>query len=117
MFCRVILEDVRDSHVPSLVDEEEFRRNVELLKKRTASPRMGGRKASKAKSPIGSPVIGSEASSPKRNKEGRKWDGKISAKDAKSLDYSNSDGNEFVKPDHLVTQSGLQSTDNNNTDK
>ncbi|KAF9215366.1 hypothetical protein BGZ59_001546 [Podila verticillata] len=106
-YARAKPEDVRESHIPSFVDEEEFRRNVELLKKKTASPRMGGRKASKAKSPIGSPVIGSEASSPKRNKEGRKWDGKISVKDAKSLDYSNSDGNEFVKPDHLVDQGGM----------
>ncbi|KAG0024464.1 hypothetical protein BGZ81_007702 [Podila clonocystis] len=106
-FAKAKPEDHRESHKSSLADEEEFRRNVELLKKKTASPRMGGRKANKAKTPIGSPVIGSEASSPKRSKEGRKWDGKISAKDAKSLDYSNSDGNEFVKPDHLIDQGGM----------
>ncbi|KAF9914185.1 hypothetical protein BX616_008789 [Lobosporangium transversale] len=90
-----------------LLDEDEFRRNVELLKKKTASPRMGGRKGKGAKSPVTSPVIGSDDSPKKKVKEGRKWDGKISAKDAKSLDYSNSDISEVVKTDRLVDQSGM----------
>ncbi|KAF9415905.1 hypothetical protein BGZ94_010355 [Podila epigama] len=100
-------ENITDPLKPSLVDEDEFRKNIELLKKKTASPRMGGRKANKAKSPTGSPIVGSDVSSPKKAKEGRKWDGKISAKDAKSLDYSNSEGSELVNADHLVDQSGM----------
>ncbi len=83
------------------MDEDEFRRNVEMLKKKTASPRMGGRKGKGAKSPVASPIIGSDDTK-KKSKEGRKWDGKISAKDAKSLDYSNSDMSDVVMADHLV---------------
>ncbi|KAF9174425.1 hypothetical protein BGX21_005070 [Mortierella sp. AD011] len=96
----------RDTAKSPLLDEDEFRKNVELLKKKTASPRMGGRKGKGAKSPAASPVIGSDDSK-KKVKEGRKWDGKISAKDAKSLDYSNSDVSEVVNADHLVDQSGM----------
>ncbi|KAF9108007.1 hypothetical protein BGX27_008518 [Mortierella sp. AM989] len=99
-------EDIKDTVRSPLLDEDEFRKNVELLKKKTASPRMGGRKGKGAKSPTASPVIGSDDSK-KRVKEGRKWDGKISAKDAKSLDYSNSDVSETVNADHLVDQSGM----------
>ena len=62
---------------------------------------MGGRKGKGAKSPVASPVIGSDDIK-KKSKEGRKWDGKISAKDAKSLDYSNSDMSDVVMADHLV---------------
>jgi len=60
---------------------------------------MTSRRANKAKSPASSPVIGSES---KKSKEARTWDGKISAKDAKSLDYSNSEGSSVVNADHLV---------------
>jgi signal recognition particle receptor subunit alpha len=84
------------------VDEDVFLRNIELLKKKSASPRIGMRKGRGAKSPTASPVIGSDDTK-KKAKEGRKWDGKISAKDAKSLDYSNSDVSEAVNADHLVS--------------
>lgn len=60
---------------------------------------MTSRRANKAKSPAASPVIGSEN---KKSKEARTWDGKISAKDAKNLDYSNSEGSSVVNADHLV---------------
>ena len=91
-----------------MVDEDEFLRNIELLKKKSASPRVGMRKGRGNKSPTASPVIGSDDSnnnnsSKKKAKEGRKWDGKISAKDAKSLDYSNSDAPEVFNADHLVS--------------
>ncbi|KAG0207993.1 hypothetical protein BGX28_000937 [Mortierella sp. GBA30] len=99
-------EDTKDSSKAALLDEDEFRRNVEMLKKKTASPRMGGRKGKGAKSPVASPTIGSDETK-KKAKEGRKWDGKISAKDAKSLDYSNSESSEVVKAEHLVDQSGM----------
>ncbi|KAF9942853.1 hypothetical protein BGZ75_009970 [Mortierella antarctica] len=99
-------EDLKDSTKAALLDEDEFRRNVEMLKKKTASPRMGGRKGKGAKSPVASPVIGSDDTK-KKSKEGRKWDGKISAKDAKSLDYSNSDMSDVVMADHLVDQRGM----------
>jgi signal recognition particle receptor subunit alpha len=84
------------------VDEDEFLRNIELLKKKSASPRIGIRKGRGTKSLAASPVIGSDDSK-KKTKEGRKWDGKISAKDAKSLDYSNSDATDVVNADHLVS--------------
>lgn len=83
------------------MDEDEFLRNIEMLKKKSASPRIGVRKGRGAKSPAASPIIGSDDSK-KKAKEGRKWDGKISAKDAKSLDYSNSDAADVVNADHLV---------------
>ncbi|KAG0332911.1 hypothetical protein BG004_001054 [Podila humilis] len=105
-FAKSKPDDIRDAPKAALIDEDEFRRNVELLKKKSASPRMGGKKV-KAKSPAGSPIIGSESPSTKKGKEGRKWDGKISAKDAKSLDYSNADTGDFVAPEHLVVQSGM----------
>ncbi|KAF9432415.1 hypothetical protein BGZ76_010840 [Entomortierella beljakovae] len=100
------VEDLKDTTKQALIDEDEFRRNIELLKKKTASPRMGGKKSKSAKSPVASPVIGSDEPK-KKAKEGRKWDGKISAKDAKSLDYSNSDATDVVNADHLVDQSGM----------
>ncbi|KAF9189798.1 hypothetical protein BGZ51_009265 [Haplosporangium sp. Z 767] len=101
-------EDLKENTKQALLDEDEFRRNIELLKKKTASPRMGGRKGKGgAKSPVPSPVIGSDDSNKKKAKEGRKWDGKISAKDAKSLDYSNSEGTDVVNAEHLVDQSGM----------
>ncbi|KAK3812387.1 MAG: SRP54-type protein [Linnemannia elongata] len=99
-------EDIKDTSKPALVDEDEFHRNIEMLKKKAASPRIGMRKGRGAKSPAASPIIGSDDSK-KKAKEGRKWDGKISAKDAKSLDYSNSDVSEVVNADHLVDQSKL----------
>ncbi|KAF8932537.1 SRP54-type protein [Dissophora ornata] len=99
-------EDAKTTSNSPLLNEDEFRRNMELLKKKTASPRVGGRKGKGAKSPIASPVIGMDDSK-KKIKEGRKWDGKISAKDAKSLDYSNSDATEVANADHLVDQSGM----------
>ncbi|KAF8939459.1 hypothetical protein BGZ47_008161 [Haplosporangium gracile] len=99
-------EDIKDTSKPALVDEDEFLRNIDMLKKKSASPRIGMRKGRGAKSPVASPVIGSDDSK-KKTKEGRKWDGKISAKDAKSLDYSNSDAAAVVNADHLVDQSKL----------
>lgn len=75
-----------------------------------ASPRMGGagRRKGGAKSPTSSPLLGSDlatgSESPKKKvKEQRKWDGQISAKDAKSLDYSKNDESEEVNADHLVS--------------
>ncbi|KAG0305100.1 hypothetical protein BGZ98_004593 [Dissophora globulifera] len=113
-FAKAKPEDTKDvSHSP-LLDEDEFRRNVDLLKKKTASPRITGRKSKGAKSPITSPVIGLDDSK-KKAKEGRKWDGKISAKDAKSLDYSNSDASEVVKAGHLVDQSDMGRHGNDGT--
>ncbi|KAG0358917.1 hypothetical protein BGZ54_010221 [Gamsiella multidivaricata] len=101
-------DDTKESAKSPLLDEEEFHKNVEMLRRKTASPRMGGRKGKGAKSPIASPVIGSDGDLKKKNlKEGRKWDGKISAKDAKSLDYSNSDVADVVNADHLVDQRGM----------
>ncbi|KAI1317379.1 hypothetical protein EDD11_008559 [Mortierella claussenii] len=105
-YAKAKSDDITDSAKSPLLDEDEFRRNVEMLKKKTASPRMGGRKGKGAKSPVGSPVIGSDDNK-KKIKEGRKWDGKISAKDARSLDYSNSDMSEAVNAEHLVDQSGM----------
>ncbi|KAF9083889.1 hypothetical protein BGX23_011027 [Mortierella sp. AD031] len=102
-------EDIKEASKAALVDQDEYLRNIELLKKKSASsPRIGVRKGrGGAKSPVASPVIGSDDSNKKKAKEGRKWDGKISAKDAKSLDYSNSDAAEVVNADHLVDQSKL----------
>ncbi|KAG0043819.1 hypothetical protein BGZ83_010996, partial [Gryganskiella cystojenkinii] len=105
-FAKAKPEDLKDANKASLLDEEMYQRNIEALKKKSGgSPRMTSRRANKAKSPTASPVIGSESN--KKNKEGRKWDGKISAKDAKSLDYSNSEGSNVVNADHLVDQSGM----------
>lgn len=107
-FAKAKPEDIKDTGKPALVDEDEFLRNIELLKKKSASPRIGMRKGRGNKSPAASPVIGSDDSNNKKKaKEGRKWDGKISAKDAKSLDYSNSDATEVVNADHLIDQSKL----------
>jgi signal recognition particle receptor subunit alpha len=90
-----------------MLDEEMYQRNIEALKKKSGgSPRMTSRRANKAKSPAGSPVIGSEN---KKSKEARTWDGKISAKDAKSLDYSNSEGSTTVNADHLVRKQRMVS--------
>ncbi|KAF9923915.1 hypothetical protein FBU30_006054 [Linnemannia zychae] len=105
-FAKAKSEDVKDTSKTALVDEDEFLRNIERLKKKSASPRIGMRKGRGSKSPAASPVIGSDDSK-KKVKEGRKWDGKISAKDAKSLDYSNSDVTEAVNADHLIDQSKL----------
>ncbi|KAF9349465.1 hypothetical protein BGX34_001789 [Mortierella sp. NVP85] len=100
-------DEAKDDTKSPLLDEDEYRRNIELLKKKMVSPKMGGRKSKGgAKSPVSSPVIGSDEPK-KKVKEGRKWDGSISAKDAKSLDYSKSDASEDVKADHLVDRSGM----------
>ncbi|KAF9578738.1 hypothetical protein BGW38_005319 [Lunasporangiospora selenospora] len=114
-------KDELENSKGALIDEEEFRKNIDLLKKRSGpgvspgSPRAGGRRGrGGAKSPVsgsGSPIIGGseDASSTKKKplKEGRKWDGKISAKDAASLDYSNSTSSDAVSADHLVQQRSL----------
>ncbi|KAG0244142.1 SRP54-type protein [Mortierella sp. GBAus27b] len=97
--------DEKETTKSSLVDEDEYRKNIELLKK-TASPRMGGRKGKGAKSPVQSPVMGSDMPK-KKAKEGRKWDGQISAKDAAELDYSKSNASGAFNTDHLVDRDGM----------
>ncbi|KAF9941664.1 hypothetical protein BGZ65_002274 [Modicella reniformis] len=114
-FSRSKPEDIKESAKSPLLDEDEFRKNVELLKKKAISPRMGGRKGKGAKSPTASPVIGTDDTKKKSIKEGRKWDGAISAKDAKSLDYSNSEASETVITDHLVDRSGMGQHDQDGT--
>ncbi|KAG0239514.1 hypothetical protein BGW41_007621 [Actinomortierella wolfii] len=104
----------------TLLDEEELKKNIEALKKKkkmmSPSPRMGGagRRKGGAKSPSASPLLGTDSTSSagadaskKKVKEQRKWDGQISEKDAKSLDYSNHDEQEVINADHLVDQSGM----------
>ncbi|KAG0265422.1 hypothetical protein DFQ27_000636 [Actinomortierella ambigua] len=112
------LDPSSSSSAGSVLDEEEFKKNMEALKKKMGpSPRMGGagRRKGGPKSPSGSPLLGSDAAggassldSPKKKvKEQRKWDGQISAKDAKSLDYSKQDDSEVVKTAHLVDRGGM----------